>query len=340
MKLILLISAWALFAFAPSEPCSGKMKATSDEAAEAQRLLQQAEELTNIRSSGGRSFRLAARVQMYDGKDLAAEGMYNLAWESPTAWRDEIKFADYSQVRVAMLDKLFISRNPPVLPLEIFRLLELLDFPQVLHPSPNAKPSKVKEKTRNGSRERTIDIGSWIVSLAPSSPIPTRVEHKYSHFGYQFEDYVSFDGHQFPRTLTEFASNRPLVQIQVQELAEATFTPSSFIPPPDASALRWCPNPEPARLVNRDKLNPVPMPSQLRDIAQQHVVVIYGIIGTDGRWHNLAVVRSAGKEVDSYWMNQKLQEQYSPANCGGVPTEQESVKELHYEMLGQVIVPH
>jgi hypothetical protein len=337
MRLTSLIAAWALFALACFEPWSAKMTAANDEAPEAQKLLQQAEELTNIRSSGSRSFGLAARVQLYDGKDFEAEGTYNLVWESPTVWRDEIKFADYSQVRVAMVDKLFISRNPPILPLEVFRLLGLLEFPQVLHPSLNAKLGKVKEQRRNGSRERTIEIGSWIVSLDQSSPIPTRVEYKDSHFGYQFEDYVSFDGHQFPRTLTEFASNRPLVKVQVQELAEATVDASSFIPPHDASVFRWCPHPEPARLVDRDNL--YAMPPHLRDVAEQHVVVLYGIIGTDGRWHNLAVVKSAGKEIDSYWMNQKLQERYSPAKCGGVSVEQESVKELHYEMLG-VIVPH
>jgi hypothetical protein len=338
MKLTLQIAAWTLLALTPSGPCFEKMMATNDAGAEAQRLLQQAEELTNIRSSGSHSFGLVACVQFYVGKDLAAEGTYKLAWESPTVWRDEIKFEDYSQVRVAVVDKLFISRNPPTLPFEIFRLLELLNFPQVLHPTLNAKPGKVKEKTRNGSRERTVEIGSWIVSLDKSSPIPTRVEYEDFHFGYQFEDYVSFDGHQFPRTLTEFASNRPLVQVQVQELAKATFDASSFTPPKDASVVRWCPHPEPARLEVRAKLDP--MPSQLRDVAQQHAVAIYGIIGTDGRWHNLAPVKSAGKEIDSYWMNQQLQERYSPAKCGGVPVEQESVKEHHYQMLEGVIVPH
>ncbi|MBZ5539573.1 MAG: hypothetical protein LAN61_03520 [Acidobacteriia bacterium] len=338
MKLPSLIAACALFALASSEPWSGNMAAAGDKGLEAQKLLQQAEDLTDIRSSGSRSFHLAARVYMYEGKDLAADGTYDLFWASPTAWREEIKFAHFSQVRVAIGDKLSISRNPPILPLEIFRLHELLDFPNVLHPNLAVKPGKVKERTRNGSRERTIEVGSRIVILDGSSPIPIRVEFKSFHFEYQFKDYVSFDGRQFPRTLAEFILNRPLVQVQVQKLEQAAFDASFFIPPKDATVLRWCPHPEPAKLEDLGALSL--LPSQLRDAAHQHVAAIYGIIGIDGRWHDLAVVKSAGKEVDSYWMDQMLQQRYTPAKCAGVPVEQESVKEHHYEWLGQFIVPN
>lgn len=217
------------------------------------------------------------------------------------------------------------------MPLEIFRLRTLLDFPQVLHPASNARFGKVKERTRNGTRERTVEMGRWIVSLDDSSPIPLRIEDKNFHFGYKFEDYLSFAGHKFPGTLTEFvASNKLLAQVHLEELVAAAFDSSTFLPPHDASVLRWCPQPEPARLVDAGDLHP--MPTQLRELAQ-HAVAVYGIIGTDGRWRDLAIVKSGGQELDSYWLSQKLKERYSPANCGGVPIEQESVQELHYETL-------
>jgi hypothetical protein len=159
--------------------------------------------------------------------------------------------------------------------------------------------------------------------------MPIRVEYKGSRFGYQFENYVAFNGHQYPRTLIEFDSNKPLIQVQVQELTEATLDVSSLLPPQEARWLPWCPHPDPARPVDVDLWKVTPIPWPLRGGALEHPVAIYGVIGTDGQWHNLAVVKSAGKEVDSYWMNQMLQGRFSPAKCGDVPVEQESVMEFH-----------
>jgi hypothetical protein len=338
MKLPSLITACALFSLAFFEPRSRELMAASDKRVEAQRLLQQAEDLADIRSSGSRSFHLAARVFLYEERKMAADGTYELFWSSPTIWREEIKFADFSQVRVAAGDKLYISRNPSILPLEIFRLHELLNFPYVLHPGLAVKPGKVRDRTRNGSRERTIDIGYRTVILDGSSPILTRVEFKGFHFEYRFKDYVPFAGRQFPLTLAEFSLDRPLVQIQVQRLEQAAFDASSFVPPKEATVFRWCPHPEHAKLEEMGTANP--MPSQLREAAQQHIAAIYGIIGIDGRWHNLAVVKSAGSMLDSYWMEQMLQQRYAPAKCAGVPVEQESVTEHRYEWLGEFIVPN
>ncbi len=330
----LLISVFLAFYF--SSLWSAEATANNDSQAEAEKLLQQAEELTDIRSSGSRAFHLATLVKLFDDKGKAREGTYDLLWKSPTVWRDELKFADFSQVRIAAADKLFVNRNPRSLSLEVFQLLKLLEFPNLLRISPEAKAQKLRERTRNGSRDRTIELAfpgqsAWkIISLDGSSPIPTRVEYKGSHFGYQFENYVAFNGHQYPRTLVEFNSNKPLIQVQVQGLTEAILDEaSSFVPPPEARWLHWCPHPEHAKPVNVDWGKEHPIPEPLRGGALEHPVAIYGVIGTDGQWHNVAVVRSAGKEVDSYWINEMLQERFSPAKCGEVPVEQESVQEYY-----------
>ena len=272
-------------------------------------------------------------MKLFDEKGQPREGTYDLLWKSPTDWQDKLSIGDFSQVRTATVDKLFVSRSTPSLSLEGFQLLKLLEFPSFLRFSPDAKAQKLRERTRNGLRERTIEVAlpeqsPWkVISLDVSSPTPTRVEYKNSHFGYQFENYVAFNGHQFPRTLTEFDSNKPLIQVQVQELTDATIDESSFNPSPDARWLHWCSHPEHATPLDAGKVRSIPWP--LRNGALERHVAIYGVIGTDGRWHNLAVVKSAGKEVDSYWMDGMLQERFSPARCGEVLVEQESVMEFY-----------
>jgi len=52
------------------------------------------------------------------------------------------------------------------------------------------------------------------------------------------------------------------------------------------------------------------------------------VVGTDGEWHNLAVVKSGGKEVDKYWMEVMRQQRFSPASCGNIPVLHESVMEF------------
>lgn len=302
---------------------------------EAERLLRQAEELTDIRSSGSHAFRLATRVKLFDEKGQSRDGTYDLLWKSPTDWQDKLRIGDFSQVRTAAVDKLFVSRGTSSLSLEDFQLLKLLEFPNLLRFSPDAKAQKLRERTRNGLRERTVEVAlpersPWkVISMDVSSPTPTRVEYRNSHFGYQFENYIAFNGHQFPRTLTEFDSNKPLIQVQVQELTDATIDESPSTPSPDAHWFHWCLRPEPATLLDAGKVRPNPWP--VGNGALKSPVDIYGVIGTDGKWHNLAVVKSAGKRVDSFWMDRILQERFSPAKCGEVLVEQESVMEFQWQ---------
>jgi hypothetical protein len=105
--MVCALLALRLFSLLP-----GGVTAHNDANTEAKKLLQQAEELTNIRSSGGHQFRLTARVQLSGSEGQVQEGTYSLLWESPTVWRDETNFKDFSQVRIAKGDKLYIVRKP------------------------------------------------------------------------------------------------------------------------------------------------------------------------------------------------------------------------------------
>jgi hypothetical protein len=137
---------------------------------------------------------------------------------------------------------------------------------------------------------------------------------------------MAFNGHQFPRTLTRLKSNRKLIQVQVQELTEVTGDNSTVVSSRDARWHLWCPHPERMTPQNPGKVYPIPWP--LRDGALERPVAIYGVIGTDGRWQNLTVVKSGGKEVDEFRLNQLRQERFFPARCGEVPVPLEFVVEF------------
>jgi hypothetical protein len=333
MRIISTLALLGLLASYSSALHSSKAPADDGGQDEAEKLLRQAEELTDIRSSGNHAFRLAARVKLFEGKRQIREGTYDLYWRSPTDWRDQLRIDDFSQVRTAVADTLYLTRSATGLSLEVFNVLKLLDFPNLLRASPEQTARRLRNETRNGSPERTFEVAppglpaSKTVFLDGSSPIPTGARYKGSHFEYKFENYAEFSGRQFPRTLTEVESNRPVIQVQVQELAEASIDASPFAIPQDALWQSWCPHPKLARPVFDGKEHPIPSP--LRNGALEDPVVVYGVIGTDGRLHNLKIIKSASRGVDSYWLNEMRQARFYPASCEEVQIEQEFMRELY-----------
>jgi hypothetical protein len=162
------------------------------------------------------------------------------------------------------------------------------------------------------------------------SPILLRIDANGSFPNYTFEDYFEFEGHRFPRTLTRLREKKPFVQVQVQELAVASYDSPSFTPLPDSHWLHWCPHPAYPKLIPYKGIN-YPLEWPTRKGVLEKPVDIYGVIGTDGEWHNLKVVRSANQEADAYWMKAALLEHYVPAKCGDVPIEDELVLRLQSE---------
>jgi hypothetical protein len=306
-----------------------------DEGDEAEKLLTQAEELTDIRSPGSHSFHLTATVRIFSEKGQTQEATYDLRWKAPTAWRDELRSADFSQVRVANDDKLFVKRKPTSLTLEMFQLLKLLEFPDVIRFSPEAAGKKLEIKASRGSRKRVLEIAypgyaaEKVLLLDSEAPLPERLEYKRNkHFAYEFRDFVEFSGHQFPRNLIQLDSDKPQLEVKVQELTESTVDPPSLIPAPGTPWFHWCQHPEHAKRTNdyHNKVYSIPWP--LRNGAMERPVAIYGIIGIDGHLHDLEIVKSAGKETNSFWMGILAQERYSPATCGTNPVAQEFVRKF------------
>jgi len=329
MKLSSTLGIPVLLILCFSGPFSSEVIAATDNQPEAEKLLREAEEFTDIRATGSRAFHMLARVKVFNEKSQAMEGTYSLAWKGPTNWQDKLQLGTFSQERTAVVDKLFVSRSIMSLTPEISRLLKLLDFPNLLRFSPDAKAQKLRDRVRNGTRERLIEIAlpgrsAWkTIVLEEATATPTEIEYKGSHYGYRFENYESFDGHQFPHLLVEFDSDKRLTQIEVQELTEATTDDSTIAPSPNALWYLWCPHPKPMTSLDPGKVFPIPWP--LRGGALNRPVAIYGIVGTDGKWNNLAVVKSGGNEADEYWLDVMRQQRFSPARCGDIPVVSESV---------------
>lgn len=182
----------------------------------------------------------------------------------------------------------------------------------------------------------------WItIHLSGSPPEITRIEDKGAIYGpyYPFKDfdsstelgdYEEFHGHQFPRRITFRIFGKLLEQIQILELVDAPPGPADFEPPPDSHWIRWCAKPLRAKLIPNRNLLPLMPPPQFRAGTPPLHVAIYGVVGTDGLFHNLAVVESAGEPVDLYFEKELARHKFTPAQCDGTPVETEEIRTFDY----------
>lgn len=278
-------------------------------------------------------FRLTAQVEVYEDKGKKKEGKYSLLWNSPTTWREDIALSDYSQIRLANIDKLFISRNPPPPSEQVYRVAKLMDFSVLLRIGIRDQIQRLQERTKKGSRQRWVEITtptkcSRRVHFDESTPLPILIEYNWTALElqeppqneldtkFQLENYEEFHGLHFPRTLRQFESGVLKVQVQVQEWTEAPSKDSDFVPPGDSRWIGWCPDLQRPRLQS-----PWMLTEQLRSPTSH--VLVDGIIDTEGRWRSAEIVRSGGSTADSYWISQMHAQRFTPASCGKTPVEYE-----------------
>jgi hypothetical protein len=313
---------------------------------QAEKLLTDAEKLTDIRLPGSTPFRLKAHFLGNMDKGQTYEATYLLEWNSPTSWRDEFKATDFEEVRVAHGDRLLISRHPSTPVAELFRLHELIDFPVYFELAPSLKVEKLSERQTQGTQQRVVDVSvrgrPWTkVYLDSSQPLVNRIEMKGALSGpqypfndfestWEFEDYREFHEHQFPRKLSFRNSSSLEARIEVLELVDADSHAAEFDPPADAHWIHWCPHPQPPKYTRTEDRLPLLPPPQFRAGGPAVHAQIYGIIATDGLWHNLTVLKSGGESVDSYFLKQLTAEKFTPAHCGDTPVEFENVLGLGY----------
>jgi hypothetical protein len=308
-------------------------------AAQAAQLLSEAIQLSDIRAPGSTPFRLNARLVGTEDKDHPIEATYSLEWQSPTSWRDELSATNYEEVRVARGDHLFISRKPSNPIAALFHLRRLIEFPVRPDLSAIMRVEKLSEKRSHGNLQRIVEVSAYDrfsirVFLGESLPTISRIENNgvlypgypFNNFGssLDYQDYQEFHGRQFPHKLIQRNSGRASGEVEILEVTDAPPQATSFDPPPDARWTRWCAHPTPAHpILNRDPVLLTPPP-----LFRSGALQIYGIIGTDGLWHNLTVLKSEGEAIDSYFLKSFAGTKYSPATCDGTPVETEEIRDF------------
>ncbi|HLV88153.1 MAG TPA: energy transducer TonB [Candidatus Sulfotelmatobacter sp.] len=306
---------------------------------EATKLLELAVSKTNIFDLP--SFRMKASVQI-DVQDKLRDGTYQMFWNGPDQWREEISFQGYSEVQLGGKGNVWIQRSTDFLPLRIYQLHEALGFGSgAAGPNPafslvrlGLTPKDTIKKTRSrkehGEKLTCIEIEhetkySSSVCISDSTGALVRDSASYSD-----SDFQPVDGKIFPRSLSFIEEGRKVAKVSISELVSpAEFAPNSFAPPTGVLQQEGCMNPIAPRLVN--KVAPV-YPTSAR---QQHIegtVAVDTEIGLDGTPRMKKVVANADPSLVRSAADAITAWRYEPATCDGKPVSIETVLRVDYTL--------
>jgi len=273
----------------------------------------------------GSSFHLQAKIKLSQDKGAETEGSYLLVWASPAHWREEFAFSDFNQVRVSGQGGIWEKREPSYLSLRVWQLMQALAFYGRLDLQREESAAKIRVKKRNGASLRCIEImihdhDMAVRELCFSADAAQLVSEHYvpSDRTYEFSDYLGVGTKFFPRHVRVYDGKTLAADFSVAELKEANNISSElFENPAQAEWRAWCASPE----AGGDPLTRI----YSRFVQKKGEATLYGVIGVDGLWHGLHVLKPGGPDHDSEVLEALKRERWKPTSCNGVPILVETV---------------
>ncbi len=299
---------------------------------EAEALLAKARELSDIRCEGCPAFRMKARVRVWDLKGKPIDGIYTLVWASPRRWRDEISLPNFTQARVGGGNKLWQRRSPRFLPVQMFRLMETLDFTRRLRLGLEGQAWKIKKHTTSKCIELrfTLEPRRELCFDSRDGRLLREQVRGPSALTYEYGDYSLWGKRLIPRLLRSLEDDAAFAEARVEELTvPEQLSPESFAAPPGSEEWPSCLDPEPAQDLDKP---PPHYPEHARLMGITGVVSVYAVIGVDGKPQDLAVVRSADLELDGAALSAIKRWRYRPSMCAGTPVPVETLIEIRFAL--------
>jgi hypothetical protein len=295
-----------------------------DQRQRAEALLERGRELSDIRAKDSSAFQLKAHIRILNVPGGVPEGNYEEFRNSRGQWRRALRFAEIKHTAIEVGDgermkRYAASRYPPYV---AFRI------EQLLHPSDHLRLRRNEVMTN--LRRRTIDKRPVVcvelrrdrdkreVCVDAESGLLVRLEQRSSghKWVFEFADYAPLGNKRFPRRISEKEQKKDFIDIEIQELSGVTDPPEAWFTLPQV-AEEWpvCDDPEPAVAVE----NPPPVIPRFSR-RYQGSVLIYVVVGVDGRAYHAEVVRSEGRRLAAKTLDAVTRRwRFRPATCRGQP---------------------
>jgi TonB family protein len=260
-----------------------------------------------------------------------AKGTYEMLWLSSKRWREEVRFGNYSRIRVANPGGYWQSSSAPFRPYFMSELDKMIDASAMVGAVKHESFGKVQEKQVRNIHARCIKAKSpngdpgikYCFDAATGSLI--QIDFEPPEFGPpQLVDRVEYDDIRqrgdklIPFRVETFQQGKVFMTYQIAEIAAAPADPAAaFNIPPNSAFWPTCKPSRHFELLNRVQ------PQYPKDARANHEsgrVVLYGVIEGDGSVSNLQVIVSAGQSLNAAAMDAVRQWRYKPQTCEDAPT--------------------
>ena len=274
------------------------------------------------------------------GKRL--DGRYQLLWNGPDQWREEITFPEYDEVQVGGKGTVWIQRNTAFFPLRIWNLHAALGFGSGVGSGPALGESFIQSGLT--AKDTIKKVHSRKEHGDTLTCVKVEDEHKLSsdvcinealgvivrNSSYRDRDFQPVGGKVFPRFLSFVEDGKEVASINIIELSTpGQFSPGSYTPPPGVSPRVGCMNPAPFRIA---KMIYPEYPQTARERHIQGTVAVDAWIGADGVPRIGRVVSHASPDLEKSSLNAIAQWRYDPATCNGTPVDIQTVLKVNYTL--------
>ncbi len=280
---------------------------------------------------------LTAKVRFFQLKSGQLDMTYVLYWQDRGRWRSEWRGGDVSEIQGVGNGVFWTKTNlrvPSIRFLQFNQAMQRLTQPFWPDPFGTPMPAKIgesraKHRKVNGTQAYCIESGvsksttnfSDCFDTEKGFPITAASE---LGVDITFSGYIEHSDAHFPTTINILERGRPIAEVKLQ-LKPWQPGPDSFDPPEDAAktTLPKCegPNQSVFGKLLRAPYPPYPMSARQRRV--QGTVIVYSLVGVDGRTKNLTLLQPVSSELDSAVFETVRNWTYEPSTYCGVPIEVE-----------------
>jgi len=306
--------------------------AGKDEVVSPETLISRARLLEDIWAEGTRSMLMRADVQILDAKGSLGHAGYTFEWISPSRWREEILFGNYTRVRVRDANGYWQKSGLSYQPEIIFHLDALIHVKNLLRVGSKQTLGKVKNRRKDGVREQCTDV-KWssqterTLCFDEGTGALLSVEYpaiEYSTVARQNPpeisriEYGAFNtvaGKPIPYEIRALRDGKVILAVKIVEIAKITEeNPARFSVPANAEFWTQCDDMAPPELIE-PHVQPQ-YPRSARANLRQGTVILYAVIEVDGSLSHPAIIHTAAPDLDAAAFEAVGRWRYKPLLCG------------------------
>jgi hypothetical protein len=299
-----------------------------DTKAEAQALLNRAADAVHALSRDNTPFELHGRFRLGSSSKQRVEGTYALFWVSTDKWREEIIVRGVRRLRVGEEGRYWqvqelrgelASIHDAAALLDVRRQIKRLQADEI------HGLSRKKKKGRELLCIKTLSElrGEIETCLDATQHVPVSDTWQAFSWGSSEYEFRTVGSKWFPQLIRKKIGGKTEAEFFLDEVREApSFSNSLFDRPEGAEGWPTCDTPQPSLPIASGG-------STSRDLPPEHgKMVLYGIVGSDGKLRNLQVLHSMFKNPLQDMVERLSQTRYHPARCNGRPVDSELITRI------------